>query len=70
MSPIPIDLAVEDALSEAVLRQVLERCGQEYAVAAAAMGTCEREYTAGMRLPRESLSCWSPTWIPRLAQVR
>ena len=32
MSPIPIDLAVEDALSEAVLRQMLERCGQKYAV--------------------------------------
>lgn len=32
MSPIPIDLAVEDALSEAVLRQMLKRCGQVYAV--------------------------------------
>ena len=34
MSPIPIDLAVEDALSEAVLRQMLRRCGQLYAVGA------------------------------------
>lgn len=34
MSPIPIDLAVEDPLSEAVLRRMLERCGQNYAVGA------------------------------------
>jgi len=32
MSPIPRNLAVEDALSEAVLRQMLKRCGQMYAV--------------------------------------
>jgi len=32
MIPIPIDLAVEDALSEAVARQLLESCGKPYAI--------------------------------------
>ncbi len=32
MSPIPINLAVEDALSEAVLRKVLENSTRQYAI--------------------------------------
>ena len=32
MIPIPINLAVEDALSEAVLRRLLRHCGAAYAV--------------------------------------
>jgi len=32
MNPIPIDLAVEDALSEAVARKLLESCEQPFAV--------------------------------------
>lgn len=35
MSPIPINLAVEDALSEAVLRRVLENSDREFAVGSA-----------------------------------
>jgi hypothetical protein len=35
MSPIPINLAVEDALSEAVLRKVLENSNREFAVGSA-----------------------------------
>ena len=34
MKHIPIDLAVEDALTEAVLRRILARCGDRYAVGA------------------------------------
>lgn len=35
MAPLPLNLAVEDDLSEAVLRKILRQCGQDYAV-----GTC------------------------------
>ncbi len=34
MNPVPVNLAVEDALSEAVLRRVLAESGREYAVGA------------------------------------
>ena len=39
---IPINLAVEDSLSEIVLRVVLQQSGRHYAV-----GTCFRHYGFG-----------------------
>ncbi len=38
MLPIPINLAVEDELSEAVLRKILHQCGRSYSI-----GTCYRK---------------------------